>query len=582
MDLTYSSMPKTSDVVPLQGDQPLPALDRNRPDLRHALQMSTRIMAVLVIMALFVGSKLPGLFLIYQDLPVVGLMMMVFAVLARRWPVGALQPAATGDLELSRVALLGIALLATGMIGHYLVMWGYAFSRDEQMVLFDAEVFSHGQIVARLPAEWKSLHRALNTLFVPTSFNGAGWISIYRPGNAVLHALVGFVGDPAWTNPLLAVVGLVATWHVARRFLPHDRQSQFVAVLLYATSTQVMALAMTSYAMTGYLAFNMVWLALFLHDKWYTHVAALMVGALAIGYCRIPYFPLFAGPILFFCLTLQRRWGWSALYAAAYAAAIVFWAKYSVYSLRQLGVHAAPSEGDRFLLTRFLWAFADLSPDYLWNQAANLVRLLVWQNLLLLPLQFVGVRACLRSGDRRLWGMVAAIAILIVFKLILRPYQGHGWGYRYMHGILGIACLIAAIGWRDLRAQRMIGWRHLQIGTAATLLIATPFLLWQAHQFSGLFARQDRAIAAIHSDVVIVEDGAAEFSQDLVYNPPYLDRRPIRLLASKLHARDMARVCAGRSVAFFDAEKLAEIAAAIEQQRKARGPIAIPPCGKRR
>jgi hypothetical protein len=225
---------------------------------------------------------------------------------------------------------LGVALLVVAVIGHQVVMWGYAFSRDEQMVLFDADIFAHGELAARLPQAWQPLHRALNELFMPEGLDGSGWFSMYRPVNAAMHSAVGRIGDGAWTNPLLAVVGLFATWRVACRILPGEREAQFVAVLLYVTSTQVLALAMTSYAMTGHLALNMVWLALFLRDKWYTHLCAVLVAFLAVGLHQIAYHPLVAGPFLFFGLVLRRRWGWSAFYALAYLAIIVFWGRYTI------------------------------------------------------------------------------------------------------------------------------------------------------------------------------------------------------------------------------------------------------------
>jgi hypothetical protein len=39
---------------------------------------------------------------------------------------------------------------------------------------------------------------------------------------------------------------------------------------------------------------------------------------------------------------------------------------------------------------------------------------------------------------------------------ILLPYQGHGWGYRYLHGLIGSLSLLAGYGWIALseRAAR--------------------------------------------------------------------------------------------------------------------------------
>ena len=224
---------------------PEPASHNRLAALREPLRLSIYLLVLLTFMALMpIGPLLPQVFLFRQDLPVVVLLLVLLAAM-RTWPLPITDRRYEGSLAIPMV-MLGAALLMVCVAGHQIVMWGYALSRDEQLVLFDAEVFAHGALAARLPADWRPLHQALNVLYMPVGFQGEGWVSIYRPVNAALHALVGLAGDRAWTNPVLAVIGLIATWRVARRVLPDDRESQFVAVLLYATSTQVLALAMTS------------------------------------------------------------------------------------------------------------------------------------------------------------------------------------------------------------------------------------------------------------------------------------------------------------------------------------------------
>jgi len=530
------------------------------------LTAAVMLVALLLMANMQTRDVFPTYYLERQDRPVAYLALVVFAA-AWVWPGGGgrrLPPrlvGAFGRVSMGvRVAAIGALLLAVCLVGHYTVMWGYAFSRDEQMVLFDAEIFARGRFAERIPEWWAPLHRALNVHYMLLAAIGTGWASNYLPVNAGLHMIAGKLATPWLANPFLTVVGLVATWRVARRILPGDNESQFVAIVLYATSTQVLALGMTSYAMTGHLTLNMVWLALFLHGRWYAHVAALAVGVLATGLHQLPFHPLFAGPVLLFCLVLRRRWAWSLFYAIGYAAALLFWVRYSLIPLGELGVAARSADADRTLFLRMMWAVQDISWQYLWTQACNLLRFVAWQNLLFLPLFVVGVREAVRRRDPLLLALAVAVIGFMLFRLVFRPYQGHGWGYRYIHGFMGAGCLLAAIGWRSLRDRQQIAVRHFAAATAATLLVATPWLLWQAHHFSGLYAQTDRAIAATDADFVIVDEYAPVFTGDLVFNPPYLDRRPIRLLAGHIGPRELERLCARGSLAFVDAEDLAPIA----------------------
>lgn len=527
-----------------------------------------RASAILVVLLAMLGGlisseMLPRYFLFNQDLLVVVLLVALFLWLARSTSFASLHRFALEPQRFTISLMLG--LVGIGVGGHFAVMDGYAFSRDEQMALFDAAIFAEGMLAAPVAEPWASVHDALNLTFIPHSFHGEGWASDYRPVNAWLHMLAAKgLGGAYWLNPILTALGLFATWRVSVRLFAESAETQCVAVLLYAASTQVLAASMTSYSMPGHLALNMIWLALFMHNRWYSHVAALAVGFLAVGLHQIVYHPLFAGPILFFCLVVTRRWGWALVYAASYAAILLFWARYMQYPLAELGLTASAVDSDDYILTRIGWALAQFSPEYLFIKAVNLLRFIAWQHVLLLPLFAVGANAAVKSRDPLKIALVAAIVALFVFKLVMRPYQGHGWGYRYMHGVIGIACLVGALGWYELRQRGVISLRQFYSATAVSLLLVTPWLLWQTNQFSGLFRDLDRQIKASGADMVIVEDTAAPFAKDLVINPPFLDERPVRLLASASDTGDMALLCAdGRTVALLHGDAFSGIAGAF-------------------
>src|SRR5581483_11391553 len=65
--------------------------------------------------------------------------------------------------------------------------------------------------------------------------------------------------------------------------------------------------------------------------------------------------------------------------------------------------------------------------------ALNLYRFLAWQSPLAIPLALIGFVAY-RRDSRIVTDLALGIFFTLAAILILMPYQGHGWGYRYLHG----------------------------------------------------------------------------------------------------------------------------------------------------
>src|SRR5690606_732383 len=114
---------------------------------------------------------------------------------------------------------------------------------------------------------------------------------------------------------------------VALRLFPDSSAAVWVCLGTYVLSAQVIVNAMTTYAMTGHLALNLIWLSLFLKNNRWAHVGAMLIGVWAIGLHQIIFHPLFAGPLILMLLP-QRRWGLFAAYAAIYGTALLFWISY--------------------------------------------------------------------------------------------------------------------------------------------------------------------------------------------------------------------------------------------------------------
>ncbi len=158
-----------------------------------------------------------------------------------------------------------------------------------------------------IPAEWRAYHQAILPEFQNPMGGERYWISIYLPGSALFEALVSLVADPALTQPLLLLIGLVALWQVSGSLLPDRFDARIVVMLLALTSGQLLFNAMTRYAMTAHFALNLLWLALFVVDRPLAHLGAILVGAIAVGLHKVQFHILFVGPILLLLLW-QRRW----------------------------------------------------------------------------------------------------------------------------------------------------------------------------------------------------------------------------------------------------------------------------------
>lgn len=492
-----------------------------------------------------------------QDWPVVAALGLLLALLRRVRGGTAWKPT---PWPFWGFALVALTVFATAWAGHYLVMAGYDLSRDEQMVLFDTDILRRGALVAALPTEWVAYADPLNRVFTLPVADRAMWVSGYLPGNAALHAMAAMLGDVHLTGPLLAALALLALADIARRLWPGDGAAQWVAASTLALSAQFLITAMTTYAMTAHLALNLLWLALFLRDRWWAYAAALLVGFVATGLHQPVFHPLFVVPFLWW-LVERRRWPVLGLLVAGYAAIGLFWLWWPGMVAAQAGGMAAGVSGGLVERARDMILAWDVGG--IWLMALNLLRFAAWQHLLLLPLAAAGIAAGWRR-DGLVRALILGPLLTIAAMLLLLPYQGHGWGYRYLHGLIGNLCLLAGFGWIALR-DAGLGSRQLWRGASAATLIAILWLGSSAHRMVAPYAAIDRRIAASAADIVLIDDHAAIFAQDLVYNPPWLDRRPVRLAVSAMPRPGAAEICVGKSAAFVGADELAPINAYFGQ-----------------
>ncbi|MBS0254993.1 MAG: hypothetical protein JSS36_07255 [Proteobacteria bacterium] len=472
---------------------------------------------------------------------------VLLGLLIARQRIGA---AGAGRLaRIDRRAVWGLALLLVALTwaGHWLVLSGYNLSRDEQMADFDAWIFAHGHLAWPLPAVWRRDAAMLNLLFTPPVTHPVAWMSAYLPGNALLRALFGTL-----TGPLLSGAALLLVWQVARRLWPgdaatdggFDRASAGVAVVLLALSGQLLFAGMSAYAMPAHLALNLGWLALFLKDSRRADLGAILIGALATGLHQPVFHPMFVAPFMALLLA-RRQWGRLALYGTAYAAIGLFWLAWPRWTLALvLGPDSVLDPQVAGYVSRMRWLLAS-NNDHLAMMGANLLRFVTWQHVLFLPLLLAGLTGARR--DPLALALAGGLVLPLAFFALLMPFQGHGFGYRYLHGALGNAVLLAVMGWRRLaRAEpRWHGW--FVIASLASLVGALPLQARFAHDLYAPYALLSQRLSASGADYAVVGEGDAPLVLDLVANRPDLGNRPLRLVDGEIDDADLlaARICPG-------------------------------------
>lgn len=459
----------------------------------------------------------------------------------------------------SRLAalLIGGAVFAA-YFGTRLALSNFALSRDEDMAEFDARILQSGRLIAPLAAEWRPLFDALGTVFMFDIPGRGGWMSAYYPGNAALRAFFGALGDRALTGPAMTLTTLLSVYAIAGKLWPGRGDARLVAAALLALSPQVVITAMTPYAMSAHLALNSLWLLLFLRGGWLGHAGAIAAGMAATGLHQIVFHPLFAAPFIF-QLWFQNRRGTAIVYAAAYGVIGLFWAQYFQMAMRLegFGAAAAGEGGIGALLERVALVIANFDPAGLCAMERNLLRLIGWQHLLMLPLAAAGC-AALRGADPVLRSLAAGLALTTAAAWLLMPFQGNGWGYRYPHGLLVNAALLAAWGWISI-SGKLSGAGAARAGAlftaagALSLFALMPLRLWQAREFTQPFVNASEFIEHSGYDVVLLDPGGHRLTVDLVRNDPFLGNRPLRMEIWQFDAAGARALCGRFRVGIFDA-----------------------------
>lgn len=455
--------------------------------------------------------------------------------------------------------LLASFVLVVTMVSTHLVHHGFAFSMDEWMQRLQAEIFLDGRAAAVLPEEWRPYARSMFHSFAQLDSENERVASSYRPGMAALIALFNMGNLGLYVSAFASAASIMLTASIAAKVAPGSRSAPILAALLMASSAQLLAAGMTSYAMSSQLLLNLLWLRLFLNDTTPGHLTAALVGVLTASLHQIHVHLFFALP-LFALLIFRHRALPIVIYGVIYALghmAILNWSPFGIPdSVAAAGYAPSNPIAGLGMTIKTLFALPDREAGA--TIAANLVRFLSWQSLALPPLLWLILR------NSRLTPVSLALLASILFSLLpilfLMPDQGHGWGYRYLHGSIGSLVLIVVVGWEQIerhagaKLSAVIGWFVL-----VTLLVVLPMRFLLMEKLVSPWQQGARIVADSTADIVIVDSLWLFYGQDIARTDPFAKERPIAMILHKMSPLQIETLCARYDVALFgreDAERV--------------------------
>lgn len=528
--------------------------------------------------AVVVDGPHPGALYFFTVIQDAGWLLLVSVCLGLLWIAEPRSVGQWADAWLSRpMAILlssrrlpfalGLAVAAISLAGSWIVMRGFGLSLDEFLAGFQGDLILNGWPFGRVPEEWRWIQDALQPIFMHHDPEQGVWGPRYLPINGAIIALFSVLGVDGLAHALMAGGSIILLWRVARDVLPETPEVHRFAIILLASSPQFLVTAMTPYAMTTHLFFNLMWLWLLRRDAKAAQLAALIVGFLAIGIHQLHNFPTFAAPFLLAMMFGGRLRG-ALVHGAVYGLGVVFWIGWRDLVLTVLGAPEAPPVGASglpggvaFLVNRVLSDLSDVGVHDIAAWIYSVIRFVAWQNPLTVILFLLALRRW-RDLPPPLRPFAWSIVVSLLPYILLVTDQGHGWGYRYIHGVLGNIALLAAWSWVEWRRhvdQKADHGRPMMFAgslIALCVMVGLPLRAYQAAEVVHPYADALDWLLDRPADIVLVANNEAWYGVDLVRNDVELDRRPRLAALTVLGEERIAELCRHGVVTVVDGRQL--------------------------
>jgi hypothetical protein len=270
----------------------------------------------------------------------------------------------------------------------------------------------------------------------------------------------------------------------------------------------------------------------------------------ATGLHQLVFHPFFVAPFLLWKFRNGER-KQVLIYGAAYAAIILWWAIYPAIAGREVASPVQHPPHTSFIALVEA-TFAHRRGDTAISMALNLVRFFAWQNIALLPLLAAAVAVAVRNRGLPAT-LLLAISLWLGFIAVVIPFQGHGWGYRYLHPYLGSFALLAGYGFRELRetiGRRADGFVLIVSGVTAVATI--PLLFTASHRFVSPYLALERLVAIQKTPMVLIDTESRRTTNgqwagnavEVVRNEPDLSNRPLRFSSRNMTPQLLVDLCA--------------------------------------
>jgi len=428
---------------------------------------------------------------------------------------------------------LPISTFIVTFIGTLLVFHNYPLCMDEYASEFQAAIFLSGKLRAVVAQPWQEFANSLAPIFTVYNPTLHSWYQGYLPVYAAIKTLFLSFGIASATNPVLAALSVIFMGLAVTNIWPQEKNAPCLAMLLLMSSSQFLITSMTGYSMPAHLSLNLIWFYCYTHNQKHVELLLPYIGVIALGVHNPFVHGLFVAPFLLRILR-ERPWKFSFYVCTVYLLGSLFWLGYWKF--------VTPQPALEFNNHVTIFSFPGLIQFFI-IQPVNIFLTLSWQSLAITLLAFFAIRNWrkLSSLHRDLFG---GFVLTFGFYLFFNLDQGHGWGYRYIYGVLGNLILLAMAGWYEIRetigVEKAVNF--LIVTLAFALFVQFPIRCMQVESFVRPFASAMRYLQNRPESFILLDETKIWYSQDFIRNDPFLHHWPKFLFSRRLSREQVAQL----------------------------------------